>query len=89
VELILIIVVLVLLFGGGGGYWVAVEVIGDRMLRSERRVLYRLWWQLEHADIDYFDLYARRRNPARAASRRIISIVGIMPPGKIMPSGKI
>jgi hypothetical protein len=30
---------------------VAVEVIGDRTLRSERRVLYRLWWQLEHADI--------------------------------------
>jgi len=25
---------------------VAVEVIGDRTLRSERRVLYGLWWQL-------------------------------------------
>jgi len=55
---------------------VAVEVIGDWTLRSERRVLYRLWWQLEQADIDRFDLCA-------AASRRIISIVGIMPPGKI------
>ena len=35
-ELILIIVVLVLLFGGGGDTGVAVEVIGDIKLLSER-----------------------------------------------------
>ena len=41
--MILIIVVLVLLFGGGGGILgVTVEVIGDRTLRSELRVPYRL-----------------------------------------------
>ena len=42
-ELILIIVVLVLLFGGGErNTRVTVEVIGDRTLRSELRVPYRL-----------------------------------------------
>ena len=32
-ELILVIVVLVLLFGGGG-YWVAVEVIGRKIVKA-------------------------------------------------------